>query len=125
MWTGSPEAGAGEGGTPTPKLGSQLGLAVVRRWGEKDGPQVPTLPSGFLPPRPTHTRGDGGVALPGLQVSGGSAKEAVRVAASPRTVGASGAASGRGHPAAGFGPGCAASRTTTLRRDSIRRCSLT
>ena len=69
--------------------------------------------------------GDGGVALPGLQVSGGSAKEAVRVAASPRTVGASGAASGRGHPAAGFGPGFAASRTTTLRRDSIRRCSLT
>ena len=32
--------GQEKGGTLTPKLGSQLGLAVVRRWGEKDGPQA-------------------------------------------------------------------------------------
>ena len=40
MRTGPPEAGTGEGGTPTPKQGSQLGLAVVRGRGRGDGPQA-------------------------------------------------------------------------------------
>lgn len=76
------------------------------------------------PHTPPQRRRRGGGPRP-AGVSGGAAKEAVRGAASPRTVGASGVVSGCSHPAAGFGPSSPRCGPQRSGRDRTRRFSLT